>query len=248
MKKLIYILSVGLILFGCTDLADIDEDGIARQTGEGGGSGIDNPEAALTGVYSQLNTLRGAGGTFALMEHPSDEMIGPTRGTDWSDFGVWRQLHLHTWDPSHSQLLEAWNQLNSGVFRATQVIDASSATPGQVAEARFLRAFFMYYVMDFYGQVPFRPSDASPDDIPEVFDRTEAFDFIVNDLEQALPDLPELTSAADAAIANRDAADFLLAKLHLNRAVYIESSAESPSTGPYTFAEDDMNEVAARLR
>lgn len=248
MKNLIYIISLLILvtLAGCTDLADVDEDGIAREEVEGG-SEIADPAAALRGVYTQLNELRGAGGTFALMEHPSDELMGPTRGTDWSDFGVWRQLHLHTWDPSHAEVLNAWNQLNSGVFRATQVVDAESANEQQQAEARFLRAFFMFYVMDFFGQVPFRPSDAGPNDIPEVYSRTEAFDFIVEDLTTARPNLPALTSARDAATATREAADFLLAKLHLNRVVYTSSSAESPSAGPFTFENGDMDEVIARV-
>lgn len=249
MKKLIYIivLSIAVIFTGCTDLTDVDEDGIARETVEGEGSGVDDPAAALRGVYSQLNTLRGAGGTFALMEHPSDEMMGPTRGTDWSDFGVWRQLHLHTWDPSHAEILNAWNQLNSGIFRATQVVDAGSASDQQIAEAQFLRAFFMYYVMDFYGQVPFRATDAGPNDIPEVFSRSEALQFIMDDLNAARPNLPNLSSSADAATATKEAVDFLLAKLYLNRAVYTSSTADSPSAGPFDFDNADMDEVIAKV-
>lgn len=246
MNKLIYFLTVSLILFGCTDLNDAVEDGIGRESGEGSAS-IDNPVAALEGVYTQLNTLRGAGGTFALMEHPSDELIGPTRGTDWSDFGVWRQLHAHSWDASHTELLTAWNQLNQGVFRATQVIDAESASPLVQAEARFLRAFFMFYVMDFFGQVPFRPSDAAPDDIPQVFSRADAFDFIVEDLTTAWPDLPTLASGADAGTASQEAVDFLLAKLYLNRSVYTSSTSDNPSAGPFTFEQADMDEVIARV-
>lgn len=247
MKKLIFLLSVGLLLWGCTDLTDVDEDGIARETVEGGGSDITDPAAALTGVYTQLNGLRGAGGTFALMEHPSDELIGPTRGTDWSDFGVWRQLHAHTWDPAHAEILNAWNQLNSGVFRATQVIDAESSNAQQVAEARFLRAFFMFYVMDFYGQVPFRPSDAAPNDIPEVYSREEAYNLIETDLMEARPNLPTLTSTNDAATATQEAVDFLLAKLNLNKTVYLTSNSENPSAGPYEFSDADMDEVIARV-
>src|SRR5207237_19078 len=121
------------------------------------------------GVYNQLRTMRGVTNTFALMEHTTDEMMGPTRGTDWSDFGVWRQLHAHTWDPSHGQVLSTWNDLNSGIFRATQVVDAPTSTARQVAEARFLRAFFAFYVMDLYGQVPFRPSNTAPSAGPYTF-------------------------------------------------------------------------------
>jgi starch-binding outer membrane protein, SusD/RagB family len=149
------------LIIGCTDLTDTVEDGIGSETVDTGSPDISDPTAALVGVYSDLNGLRGAGGTYALMEHTSDELMGPTRGTDWSDFGVWRQLHAHIWDPSHAQILNAWNDLNSGVFRASQVVEASAATPSEVAQARFLRAFFMFYIMDFFGQVPFRAPDAA---------------------------------------------------------------------------------------
>ncbi|MEX0929807.1 MAG: RagB/SusD family nutrient uptake outer membrane protein [Balneolales bacterium] len=246
-KYLFCLMAVGLLINGCTDLTDQVEDGIGREVVEGGGVEIGDPGAALTGVYSQLNGMRGAGETYALMEHPSDEMIGPTRGTDWSDFGVWRQLHAHSWDPSHGQVLNAWNLLNSGVFRATQVVEASSASARQVAEARFLRAFFMFYVMDFYGQVPFRETDAAPNDVPSVLNRSEAFDFIIDDLNEAYPELPSLSSGADAGTASREAADFLLARLYLNRAVYTTATPENPSAGPFTFEDADMDEVIARV-
>jgi starch-binding outer membrane protein, SusD/RagB family len=246
---LLYLLTGGVVLSGCTDLSTEVEDGIGVEVVEGSTPPIPDPAAALTAVYNQLRPLRGAGGTFALMGHSSDEMMGPTRGTDWSDFGVWRQLHAHTWDPSHSQVLNSWNDLNTGIFRATQVIDPrTTSTDRQIAEARFLRAFFAFYVMDLFGQVPFRAADAAPDAIPDVMDRPEAFDFIVEDLLAARPNLPNLTSGFDAGTASREAVDFLLARLYLNRAVYTTSTPASPSAGPYTFAPADMDEVIARVQ
>lgn len=241
-------LGILLLMSGCTDLADSVEDGIGRETVGDGAQEISDPAAALVGVYSDLNGLRGAGGTYALMEHTSDELMGPTRGTDWSDFGVWRQLHAHSWDPSHGQILSSWNQLNSGVFRASQVVEASASTEQQVAEARFLRAFFMFYVMDFFGQVPFREPDAAPNDIPVVMSRSDAYEFIVQDLISARPHLINLSSGSDAAVASQESVDFLLAKLHLNRAVYTSSTPENPDSGPYDFDNADMDEVITRVQ
>lgn len=247
MKACLLCLLAGGVLAAC-DLATEVEDGIGVEVVEGSVPPIADPAAALTGVYNQLRSLRGPGGTFALMGHTSDEMMGPTRGTDWSDFGVWRQLHAHTWDPSHSQVLGSWNELNAGIFRATQVVDAPTSTARQVAEARFLRAFFASYVMDLFGQVPFRPSDAHPAAIPDVLDRPEAFDFIVAELLAARPQLPNLAFGADAGTASQEAADFLLARLYLNRAVYTTSTPANPSAGPYTFDNADMDEVIARVQ
>jgi starch-binding outer membrane protein, SusD/RagB family len=246
-KSLARLLAVALIAVACTDLTETVDDGIGLEVVEGTPPGITDPAAALTGVYAHLNNMRGAGGSFALMQHPSDEMMGPTRGTDWSDFGVWRQLHAHTWDPSHTQILNAWNHLNEGVFRATQVAEASNADGRQVAEAQFLRALYAFYIMDLFGQVPYRAVDAQTDDLPEVMDRAAAFDWIVADLTAARPELPSLASGSRPGTASQEAVDFLLAKLYLNRAVYLGSMPENPSAGPYTFESADMDEVIARV-
>ena len=47
------------------------------------------PEASsLSKVYEfALNQLPSAGGWFAMSEHSTDELMGPTRGTDWDDPG-----------------------------------------------------------------------------------------------------------------------------------------------------------------
>lgn len=247
MKKLIYLLTAGLMMWGCTDLSDAVEDGIGEKVTEGRPAPIEDPEAALVGVYSQRNPLTDQANTWALWEHSSDEIMGPTRGTDWSDFGVWRQLHAHQWDATHAYVLTAWNQLNEGIFRATQVIDAPNASDQTVAEARFLRAFFMFHVMDMYGQVPFRPTDALMTDIPMVMTRAEAFQFILDDLNAARADLPNLATGADAGEASQEAVDFLLAKMYLNRSVYTTSTSDNPSTGPFTFDAADMNQVIAAV-
>src|SRR4051812_24171232 len=136
----------------------------------------------LNGVYSQLFGQSDQANTYALQEHSTDEMMGPTRGTDWGDFGTWRKLHTHTWTPSHNQVNDTWDQLNIGVFRATQVIskaDESTAAGKQIkAEASFLRAYFMFQVVDLYGQQPFRDPNGPTSSIPKVMSRPEATDFI----------------------------------------------------------------------
>ena len=172
----------------CPNLADIVEDGIGRDVVDNTLPLPPDAAAALRGVYNQITGLGSQDVTFALLEHPSDEMMGPTRGTDWSDFGVWRQLHTHDWDGSHTFVIGGWNQMNSGIFQATQAIAAPTATARVAAEARFLRAYFMYLVVDLYGSVPFREATEGVLTIPKVFTRAEATDFIIADLTAALPD------------------------------------------------------------
>jgi hypothetical protein len=136
--------------------------------------------------------------------------------------------------PGH--LRTTWDQLNIGVFRATQVI--SKATDNNIkGQASFLRAYFMFQVVDLYGQAPFRDPNGATSDIPTVMNRTEATDFIIKDLEFAEANLPATT--ANIGIANKIAAEALLAKVYLNRAVYTATTVG----GPFTFAKADMDKV-----
>jgi hypothetical protein len=144
-------------------------------------------------VYEQLNQLIGQGNWYAMSEHTTDELMGPTRGTDWDDFGTWRKLHLHTWDGSHNQINDTWNGLNGALFQTTLLAETAS---GQTqAEAKFLRAYFSYIVCDLFGQVQHRPATAAVQDLPDVYTRTQAIDFIISELESVIPTLPAFTTA-----------------------------------------------------
>ncbi|WP_203235029.1 RagB/SusD family nutrient uptake outer membrane protein [Mucilaginibacter terrigena] len=219
-----------LVASGC---AKLDEKVLGNRFEDKGGA---LSESDLAGVYSQLGGQADQGNTYALQEHSTDEMMGPTRGTDWGDFGTWRKLHTHTWTPSHNQVNDTWDQLNIGVFRATQVIDRAASDQIK-AEASFLRAYFMFQVVDLYGQAPFRDPKSANTDIPKVYSRPEATDFIIKDLEFAEANLG---AAPNIGVASKAAAQALLAKVYLNRAVYTSETVGGPT---FTFAPADMNKV-----
>ena len=233
MKKItIRVAICSLVILTTAGCAKLDEKTYGSVT-------IDNNDASssadLNGVYSQLNCQADQANTYALQEHSTDEMMGPTRGTDWGDFGTWRKLHTHTWTASHNQVTDTWDQLNIGVFRASQVIDR--ATDDQIkAEASFLRAYFMFQVVDLYGQAPFRDPKAPNSAIPIVYNRADATAFIIKDLEFAES---KLGTAPNIGKASKAAAQALLAKVYLNKAVYTAATVG----GPFTFAKADMDKV-----
>lgn len=209
----------------------------AEATQNAGGA----PEASsLSKVYEQLNQLLGQGNSYAMDEHTTDELMGPTRGTDWDDFGTWRKLHLHTWDASHNQINDTWNGLNGALFQTTLLAESTSASPADVAAARFLRAYFSYIVCDLYGQVQHRPATAAADVIPDVYTRSEATDFIISELEAVIPVLPAY-NGSNRALATKEAAEFLLAKTYLNKAVFKQDPTKP--AGPFSFDAGDMNKV-----
>ncbi len=236
----ILLASTGLaFMSACTDLVNDEKDSIVR-TSAGGTFTPGDPAALLESAYKDLGAYTDQANIYALGVHTTAEMIPPTRGVDWGDNGVWRTLDAHTWDATHSGITNAWNQLNQRVFKATEII-ASNPSASQKAQAQFLRAFNMFHVMDFWGQVPFREVTQGVDELPKTLSRSEAFDFIVKDLEEALPNLAKVAPSATNGIANKAAANFLLAKLYLNKGVYKAAAAE----GPYTFDKADMDKVIA---
>ena len=236
-KFWLYALVMSVGFTACTDLSTNEIDSKV-EVSSGGGAGTVDPAEGLVAAYKDLGAYTDQANIYALFEHTSDELIPPTRGVDWSDNGVWRSLYTHTWDPTHQMVLDSWNQLNQRAFRANQIL-ASSPTAAQAAEAKFLRAFHMWHVMDLFGQVPFREFDEGVDVNPRVLSRSEAFDFIVKDLEEALPALDNTGPKATNSKATKAAANALLARLFLNKAVY---KATNPQ-GPYTFDKADMDKV-----
>ncbi|PWJ60415.1 putative outer membrane starch-binding protein [Dyadobacter jejuensis] len=225
------------LFIGCTDLVNEEKDSIVRSS-EGGGFTAGNPTELLASAYKDLGTYTDQAGIYALGMHTSAEMIPPTRGVDWGDNGVWRTLDSHTWDASHTYIRDAWNNLNQRAYKANEII-ASNPTPAQKAEAQFLRAFNMFHVMDYWGVTPFREVTQGADELPRVLTRSEAFDFIVKDLEEALPNLANIGPGANNGVASKAAANFLLAKLYLNKAIYKSNLGEVS----YTFDNADMAKV-----
>ena len=231
---------LGMLVFqACTDLEVDYTDSIA--TPITGNTFAGNANDLIVSAYNDLNTFSDQNGIYALTEPVSDEMIAPTRGTDWGDNGVWRTLHAHTWDATHQFVSNSWNLLNGRIFKTNQVLASTNPAPTQeqAAEAKFLRAFYMFHVMDFWGKVPFRNVGEGVDVNPRVLSRSEAFDFVEKDLLEALADLPDLAPGGDATKASKAAANTMLAKLYLNKAVY---KAANPA-GPYTFDNADMAKV-----
>ena len=168
---------------------------------------------------------------WAAEEHTSDEAIGPTRGGDWDDNGVWRVLHLHRWDGDHSFLRNTFNDFGGIIFSATDLLNFSPSA-AQAAQARFLRAFAMFSMLDGWNQVVFRDPGSNILDAPRVLSGTEALDFIISEVTAIMNDLPD----GPANVANKDAAKVLLMKIYLNKGAIL--NRESPS-----FDNADMAQV-----
>ena len=226
---------VGTLVLGvsCTNLDEEVLDGYINDASAGGAI---NTAALLQSSYEGLRGFQTQGQMFALDEMSTDALVGPTRGGDWDDNAVWRQIHVHTWAPDHNEVKNAWNALLSSAYNCSLVVE--NGTGSEVTQARFLRALYYYNAIDLFGQVPYREAGSKLTDDPKVWTRTEATDFVISELEAIVSELPART-VNDASVANKDAAHFLLAKLYLNKGVFTATDA----AGPYTFAPADMMQL-----
>ncbi|MCX2484756.1 RagB/SusD family nutrient uptake outer membrane protein [Pedobacter sp. MR2016-24] len=228
MKNIYIILSTVLILSfsGCTKL----DEKLNGQIGDAGiGSG--NVASLLTASYTAMrNPYQGPWGWWSLQEFPSDEAIVPTRAGDWDDNGAWRALHLHKWAADHSRISDTFRDLNSVSYASTNVL-GFNPTPSQAAQARFLRAFSQFSVLDGWGQVPYREPGELVTLPSKVRKAPEAIAYIIAELTAIIPDLPD----GPAFNANKDAAKVLLMKCYLNKGAFLNRT--TPTFDPADMAK-----------
>ncbi len=216
-QKLLILSLVFLGLSACTDLKEDLNDSLTLEQS----LALSNPASILQSTYESFRTpYLGQDNNFALQTMSGDEAMGPTRGPDWDDGGVWRAMHNHTWAPTASRPSDTFNGILQIVFNASDVLNFSPSAQ-QAAEARFLRAFAMFSMADLWGQVPVRVVGTSSEDLLNpslVLTSQEAVDFIIAEVTEIMDDLPD----GPAYVANKDAAKVLLMKTYLNRGTFAD--------------------------
>lgn len=226
--KLLMLLILTVFTFACTKLEQNQRGALNIE------SSSVNPAGLLQSAYESMYTpFMDQSRFWAASEHTTDEAVGPTRGPDWDDNGVWRVLHAHTWNADHGFLRDTYRELLQTQFAASSVLEKSPSAQ-QAAEARFVRAFSMFAVLDGWDQIPYRSDLKDLKKLPETLKGSAAADFIISELEAIINDLP----TGSIIKANKNAARALLMKLYLNRGVYANRAAP-------TFAAADMNKVIA---
>lgn len=230
MKKYLFLLIAAVGIFSCTDLDEEIRDGLTLDQALNAADVGDLLAAAYTGLRNPYMTQNRI---FALQEITGDNAIAPTRGGDWDDNGDWRVLHTHSWTADHSYIQTAFSELLQVAYNTTDLLQFDISAQ-QDAEARFLRAFVEYSVLDGWGQVPFRQPGGDLLLDAEVRDAATASSFIISELEAIVNNLPD--GNAGATTATKEAAKVLLMKTYLNRGTYVKRS--SPS-----FDQGDMAKV-----
>ncbi|MFY7888000.1 MAG: RagB/SusD family nutrient uptake outer membrane protein [Spirosomataceae bacterium] len=181
----------------------------------------------IAGVYNEIRNQWGTEGFSSEMQSGTDEFVqgassggGPLHtfnGLNSTNFGS-------AWGTSFTCI----NTLN-GVLKYGQSIDLPEATKKQyLAQAKFLRAFWYFYLVQTWGDVPLHtefitvPSQAAKRD-----PASEVYKLIIQDLTEAAAALPEKSTAPFLGkAATKPVAQFFLAKAYLTRGWLTNSQAD----------------------
>lgn len=182
---------------------------------------------ALVAVYDVL----GWGGTdgwtmkMGLMNTASDDCYAG--GSDASDQPSWVAMDNFSIDPFLGPQTGLWNKGYTGIYRANvflEKIEATSVVTAEfkartIAEVKFLRAFYYFDLVRFFGNIPLITGTLGADDIYTQVQATpaEVYAFIEQDLNDARAtfELPATVPASELGRITSGAVTALLGKVIL---------------------------------
>lgn len=181
-----------------------------------------------------------------------------------SDGGVrdWEGINsFHKTIAANPYISEAWNANYNGIYKANVLLEQLAKNGGVItdpalklrleAEAKFLRAFFYFDLVRWFGKVPLIDKPVTANEalaIPRT-NIADVYSLIISDLQFAGANLPDTYAAADKGRATKWAAKGILALVYMTRSgpTY---GIEGPGLGlnEWQAAATLLNEVIASTR
>ncbi len=222
MKKNIFILILfaTVLCVSCNDF--LEENSKSTITTEAFYQDFKQAESSVYAIYGGLTIFTWA---YPLTDLPTDEAQ-----TGYAGDIILTEMANLTYNANNSNLKDRWQQLYIYINRANLAINkipgisdmSDSQKNSLIAEARFLRGLYYFYLVRWFG------------DVPLVLDFTEninslnvardaketVYESIVGDLKFACNNLPESYTSAQIGRVTRKAANFMLAKVYITMAGY----------------------------
>ena len=223
-------LAAGLVALtaGCTDL-DV--------TPEAQFTEYPNSEAAVEAQMADVYFhLRGTLGRRYMEAQAlsSDEWVGISFDGDYADGGIYAQCSLHNFDASSAST--GWyDDVTAGITKANRVIlNMGGEENDGTAQARFMRAFYTWIIMDSYGDSPILDHLAADGEQIDRSPRADVARWIESELKTIIPLLPTNVDISTYGKPTRYAAEALLVKLYINWPVYTASSVTAYDAASYS--------------
>ncbi|MDD7914393.1 RagB/SusD family nutrient uptake outer membrane protein [Polaribacter sp. MSW5] len=168
-------------------------------------------------------------------------------GESATDVPGYQQVDDMTHSPVNSQLQNLWSWMFGGVNRAAYIIEFQDKTDfvGKeviIAEARFLRAYYNFELVKWFGDIPIKPEGrfvfGDEKSIPRS-PKAEVYALIEADLKYAVANLTYV--APQVGRATKGSAEALLGKVYLYQDKFQEASTVLKNLidfGPYDLVTD----------
>ena len=184
--------------------------------------------AAVNAAYDITNEIGQESRNLIIMgDIPSDDMNLLANNNDRVQIWSFQTV------PTNGIVAQSWQVLYQGVNRANAAIDRIPAINMDenlkrrlVGEAKFLRAFYYFYLVRWFGGVPLVVTETKTLNDGKSAVRAsadEVYAQIISDLEAAEGSLPDQYTGADLGRATAGAAKGLLAKVYLTRKDYAKA-------------------------
>ena len=244
---LIVSLSSGFFVSCNKDLNHLPTNGLTADSVYSTPQGYTLALAKVYGSYAQTgNNGSGSGDIQGIDAGTSDffrlfwcaqELSTDEAVISWGDAGI-QDFHFMNWSSS--------NQFTQGLYYRSmyqitlandfirQASDANLASRGITgsdadniktyrAEARFIRAYQYWVLMDLFGNPPFVTEKDQIGDIPKQIKRKDLFDYVVSELKAIEPDL-KAPMTNEYGRADQAADWALLSRIYLNAPVYADTT------------------------
>jgi hypothetical protein len=244
--KSIYSLFIILLLSGCgKDF--LEEKPLGQLTSDNFFENENHAIQATNAVYNMLRDFRTHVFAYiALTDIISDDA---DKGSTPSDGEPIRPADELSLDPGSLVIEDCWQGYYRAIKRANWAISEipnidmdTELRSRLVGEAKFLRAYFYFKMVRWWGGLPLvtEPLDREDVKIPRA-SADEVYAVIIQDLTDAIQVLPVKYGSSDIGRATKGAAQGLLAKVYLTRqewAKSLEMSMAVINSGAYTLLEN----------
>ncbi len=166
---------------------------------------------------------------WSLGENASDELVIPEKHNgEWYEQGRWEVMQKHTLNSSTANnkiLTKAWDMVFQGITTCNEIVSIVSSIEFEnkervLAEISVLRAFYYYWAMDYWGNIPFT-IDYGIKEPPPQQNRQFVYDFIVQEILDNIDALQDQPTSEYYGRITKGMAYTLLAKMYINASEWV---------------------------
>lgn len=223
-------ISAGLFAMALTGCTDLDMSPNSQYTEDPSqNSGVDPMivvEAKMADVYYHLAGTLGR----RYMEAQclaSDEFTSLAFAGGYYDSGTYAHQALHCSSPNDASI--GWyDDVTAGITKANTILEelGSGASAQMKAPARAIRAYYIWILMDNYGDTPILDKVQSEGSVVPRSSRKEVAEWIESELNDIIPALTDDVTENTYGKPTKWMAEALLAKLYINWSVYTAESVD----------------------